>query len=197
MALAVSRYRPKSASLVPAMIQMIIEARIAPALFAQPEGDSRGHGAARPADADSFRRALWHTHSRRLWCGRVYRRSRRLDTGRPSAILGHKRGSVGRPRLDVHLKITSQDGSIELPPGQSGLLHIKCDRFGPDWFRTNDLASIDPDGFVYLQGRADDAINRGGFRSCRKKWLPCCGAIRAVRDAAVSASRMHGSDRYP
>jgi len=96
-----------------------------------------------------------------------------------------KRGSVGRPRLDVHLKITSQDGSIELPAGQSGLLHIKCDRFGPDWFRTNDLASSDPDGFVYLQGRADDAINRGGFKILPEEVAAVLRRYPGVRDAAV------------
>jgi acyl-CoA synthetase (AMP-forming)/AMP-acid ligase II len=30
--------------------------------------------------------------------------------------------------------------------------------------RTTDLAAIDGDRFLYIRGRADDAINRGGFK---------------------------------
>ena len=41
---------------------------------------------------------------------------------------------------------------------------MKSDRYGADWIRTNDLARIDDDGFIFLEGRADDAINRGGFK---------------------------------
>jgi len=35
---------------------------------------------------------------------------------------------------------------------------------GPGWIRTSDLAVIDSDGFVFVLGRADGAINRGGFK---------------------------------
>ncbi len=37
------------------------------------------------------------------------------------------------------------------------------DRFHPDgWLRTGDLGHKDADGFVYLDARTDDVINRGG-----------------------------------
>jgi long-chain acyl-CoA synthetase len=184
-ALAVSRYRPKSASLVPAMIQMIIEARIAPALLRSLKAIRAG-----TAPLDPQMQIHFEEH---------YGIPILVDYGAAEFIGGvagwtladhrefsaTKRGSVGRPRPDVHLKITSQDGSIELPTGQSGILHIKCDRFGPDWFRTNDLASIDPDGFVYLQGRADDAINRGGFKILPEEVAAVLRRYPGVRDAAV------------
>ncbi|MGE4652512.1 MAG: fatty acid--CoA ligase family protein, partial [Myxococcota bacterium] len=32
------------------------------------------------------------------------------------------------------------------------------------WVRTTDLARIDVDGFLWVLGRADGAINRGGFK---------------------------------
>ena len=184
-ALAVSLYRPKSASLVPAMIQMIIEARIAPALLRSLKAIRAG-----TAPLDPQMQIHFEEH---------YGIPILVDYGAAEFIGGvagwtladhrqfsaTKRGSVGRPRPDVHLKITSHDGSIELPTGQSGLLHIKSDRFGPDWFRTNDLASIDPDGFVYLQGRADDAINRGGFKILPEEVAAVLRRYPGVRDAAV------------
>jgi acyl-CoA synthetase (AMP-forming)/AMP-acid ligase II len=35
---------------------------------------------------------------------------------------------------------------------------------GPDWIRTSDLGLVDADGFVFIRGRADGAIIRGGFK---------------------------------
>jgi acyl-coenzyme A synthetase/AMP-(fatty) acid ligase len=37
-------------------------------------------------------------------------------------------------------------------------------RMGPHWIRTSDMGMIDEDGFVFHRGRADGAINRGGFK---------------------------------
>jgi len=37
-------------------------------------------------------------------------------------------------------------------------------RIGPDWIRTTDIGMIDDDGFLFLRGRADGAIIRGGFK---------------------------------
>ena len=46
-----------------------------------------------------------------------------------------------------------------------GLLEARGRQLPGDgaWQRTTDLAAIDADGFLFIHGRADDAINRGGF----------------------------------
>jgi len=75
-----------------------------------------------------------------------------------------KRGSVGRARPGVALRIADPDSGASLADGQIGLLEAKVSRIGPDWVRTTDLASLDTDGFLFLHGRADQAINRGGFK---------------------------------
>jgi acyl-coenzyme A synthetase/AMP-(fatty) acid ligase len=53
------------------------------------------------------------------------------------------------------------------------------------WVSTNDLARIDKDGFVWILGRSDDVIIRGGF----KVHLPDVEAVLmqhpAVRDVCV------------
>jgi acyl-coenzyme A synthetase/AMP-(fatty) acid ligase len=184
-ALAVSRHRPKSASLVPAMIQMILEARIAPELLRSLRAIRAGTAPLDPRMQCQFE-ALYGIpilvdYGAAEFIGGVagwtIADHRKYSAG--------KRGSVGRPRPDVQLKITSPDSGVELPTGQSGILHIKCDRFGPDWFRTNDLASLDVDGFVYLQGRADDAINRGGFKILPEEVAAVLRRYPGVRDAAV------------
>src|SRR4029077_3102886 len=48
---------------------------------------------------------------------------------------------------------------------REGLLEVKAGQLGGDeWIRTTDLARIDADGFVWILGRADQAIIRGGFK---------------------------------
>lgn len=75
-----------------------------------------------------------------------------------------KRNSVGRALPDTGLRIVDPDTGTELPVGERGLLEAKIAAISDDWIRTTDIASIDEDGFVTLHGRADGAINRGGFK---------------------------------
>jgi acyl-CoA synthetase (AMP-forming)/AMP-acid ligase II len=77
-----------------------------------------------------------------------------------------KLGSVGRPRGDVKLRVVDPDTGREMPPGEPGVLEVlPVQRLGAsEWTRTSDLASIDQDGFLYIHGRADDTIIRGGFK---------------------------------
>lgn len=76
--------------------------------------------------------------------------------------------SVGRVRPGVHLRIVKPDNpEQDCLPDEIGRLNIKVDRISPNWFKTNDLARLDAEGFLYLEGRADSVINRGGFKvSC-------------------------------
>lgn len=53
--------------------------------------------------------------------------------------------------------------------------------------RTTDLASIDEDGFLTLHGRADGAINRGGFKILPETVRAVLISHPAVRDAGVVA----------
>jgi acyl-CoA synthetase (AMP-forming)/AMP-acid ligase II len=83
-------------------------------------------------------------------------------------------GSVGLP-LGSEVVARGSDGAT-LSTGEVGALWIKGDgivrrylfdrnaeRFDADgWLNTGDLGRIDADGFVYLVGRSDDVINRGG-----------------------------------
>jgi long-chain acyl-CoA synthetase len=96
-----------------------------------------------------------------------------------------KRHSVGRALPDTQLRIVDADTGAEVPAGKQGLLEAKVAPMGPDWIRTTDIASIDKDGFVTLHGRADGAINRGGFKIIPETVRGVLISHPAVRDACV------------
>lgn len=184
-ALAIERYQIKSASLVPAMIQMILEAGIEPRLLKSLKAIRAGTA---PLDTqvqvefeERYGVPILVDYGAAEFIGGVAGWTLE-DHGRYAST---KRSSVGRARSDVLLKVTEQDATVALAPDQVGVLWIKCDRFGPDWIRTTDLASLDEEGFLFLHGRADDAINRGGFKILPEEVAAVLRRYPGVRDAAV------------
>lgn len=75
-----------------------------------------------------------------------------------------KIGTVGRAMPGASLRVVDADSGKELPAGHEGLLEVISPRLEPRWIRTSDVGVIDEDGFLFLRGRADGAIMRGGFK---------------------------------
>jgi oxalate---CoA ligase len=84
-----------------------------------------------------------------------------------------KPGSVGLP-VGCELRVVDRSGR-PLPSGEVGLIEVTGPgiitgyavggegAFTPDgWLSTSDLGYQDEDGYVFLVGRADDVVNRGG-----------------------------------
>ena len=53
------------------------------------------------------------------------------------------------------------------------------------WLRTTDRAVLDEDGFLFIRGRADNAIIRGGFKVHPDDVVQVLNDHPAVREAAV------------
>jgi acyl-CoA synthetase (AMP-forming)/AMP-acid ligase II len=182
---AVKKYKPKSASLVPAMIRMLLDADFDPADLSSLVAVRSGTAPLEPEVQDEF--------ERRFGAAVL------IDYGAAEFIGGlagwtiedhrnfgkTKRGSVGRARRDVAIRTVDPENLAPQSIGETGLVEIRSDRYGPDWIRTNDLAMIDEEGFIFLRGRADDAINRGGFKVLPEEVAAVLRQHPAVGDAAV------------
>jgi acyl-CoA synthetase (AMP-forming)/AMP-acid ligase II len=86
------------------------------------------------------------------------------------------------------MRVVGPEGA-ELPAGSVGVLEVRTPQSpqGPDaWVRTSDLARLDDDGFVWIEGRADDAIIRGGFKVQPATVRAVLERHPAVREAAVT-----------
>jgi len=94
--------------------------------------------------------------------------------------------SVGRAWAGAELRIVDQDSFEALPTNATGLLEVKVPRLGPQWIRTSDLARIDADGFMFHRGRADGAINRGGFKILPESVVEALRKHPAIAAAAVA-----------
>jgi fatty-acyl-CoA synthase len=79
--------------------------------------------------------------------------------------------SVGRPLPAVEVSIRDEDGR-PVEPGRSGEIWVRGPQVAGEysgrsvlddgWFHTDDGGRLDDDGFLYLEGRLDDVIVRGG-----------------------------------
>jgi acyl-CoA synthetase (AMP-forming)/AMP-acid ligase II len=107
-------------------------------------------------------------------------------------------GSVGRAIGTVEIEIRDEDGAV-LPPGVPGHIHARGDQVageylgvgsaldGEGWFPTRDRGFLDPEGFLFLEGRADDVIVRGGENISPGEIEDVLLKHPAILDAAVVA----------
>jgi acyl-CoA synthetase (AMP-forming)/AMP-acid ligase II len=124
----------------------------------------------------------------------------RLD-GTPAEVERNLRRlrSIGRPLPDVEVKVVDDDGN-ELPAGQVGELWVQTPRVmkgyaateggvtSPTlegWLPTRDMGWIDEDGYIFLAGRKDDMIIRGGENIAPAEVEAVLYSHPAVDEAAV------------
>ena len=80
--------------------------------------------------------------------------------------------SVGQPLPTVECEIRDEDGNC-VAPGEAGEIYLRGDQVSGEykeksaldaegWFPTRDAGYIDEEGYLFLSGRADDVIVRGG-----------------------------------
>lgn len=164
-AAAVRKHRPRTVSLVPAALRTVLHSDVSRADLESIRAVTCGTASLTADDADAFTEKygipVLTSYAATEFGGGVagwtlpdYQR-----------YWPTKRGSVGRANPGAQLRVVADDGT-ELGPDRVGLLEVRPGQLGPSasWMRTTDMARIDADGFVWIVGRADQAIIRGGFK---------------------------------
>lgn len=163
---AVRRHRPRTVSLVPAALQMVLDADLDRADFASVRSVISGTAPLAPDDADAFfekygARVLVSYAATEFGGGVAG-----WNLADHDCFWAIKRGSVGRAHPGCELRVVDPATGAPLGAGEEGLLEVKARQMGDraGWTRTTDVARIDADGFLWILGRADQAIIRGGFK---------------------------------
>lgn len=157
---AVRRHRPKTASLVPTALRMVLESDLTRDDLGSLLSVTSGTAPLDPADAEAFTERfgvpVLTSYAATEFGGGVA--GWNIKDYREFAA--SKRGSVGRAHAGCGLRVVDpNDDGV-------GLLEVRPAQFGEDatWIRTTDLARLDADGFLWIVGRADQTIIRGGFK---------------------------------
>lgn len=163
----VRSHRPGYLRLAPTALRMVLQADIPPDTFESVRAVGSGTAPLPPELAEAFEERygvpVLGTYGATEFAGAIA--GWNLKAKKEWGEL--KRGSVGRPFHGIELRVVDRDSGAVLGPGEIGLLEARGSQLpGADgaWLQTTDLASIDADGFLFIHGRSDDAINRGGFK---------------------------------
>ena len=94
-----------------------------------------------------------------------------------------KLGAIGRPHPGVEIRIGDDGQLFVRPPNTAAGIDERLDAEG--FVDTGDLAHVDADGFVWIDGRAGDVINRGGNKVFPEAVEEVLRISSAVDDVAV------------
>ena len=96
----------------------------------------------------------------------------------------------------IEVQIRAEDGTV-LAPGETGQLFVRGDQVSgryaeigsvldaDGWFSTKDIATLDEGGYLFIGGRSDDTIIRGGENIAPAEIEDVLVEHPQVRDVAV------------
>ncbi len=115
--------------------------------------------------------------------------------------LGDKLGSVGHPLDNLMVRIVDEDGK-DLPAGKTGEIVVKGPSialgylnepeesrrvFNDGWLRTGDLAHLDPEGYIWIDGRTGAFLKMRGVRVSFEEVEAKVAAVPGVYECAAVA----------
>lgn len=96
----------------------------------------------------------------------------RIAIASDDPLVRRRLGSVGKPLPSLELEIRRDDGSC-CDADEAGEIYVRGEQVSGEylhkkaiaddgWFATNDAGWLDVDGYLFVEGRLDDVIVRGG-----------------------------------
>lgn len=161
----VKRHRPKVTALPPTAIRMVLDAKIPKEDLSSLKCLTAGSAPLNPDMADlwedTYGFPILDIYGATEFAGGVA--SWTLNDHKQ--LWKQKRGSVGKALPGIELRVADRDTGDILPANTLGVLEVRSQQVGDGcWIRTTDLVELDDDGFLFVRGRSDDAIIRGGFK---------------------------------
>ena len=182
-AAAVQVHRPKAVGLAPTAMRMVLEAGIPREALTSLKAVRSG-SAALPVELQARFEDTYGVPVLTVYGATEFAGAATSWTLADHQKYGReKRGSSGRPLPDVELRVIDRATHAEVPAGTEGLLEVRMPAAG--WMRTSDVAVLDEDGFLWIRGREDDAISRGGFKVDPRKVEKVLLEHPGVQEAAV------------
>src|ERR1700730_11322452 len=120
----------------------------------------------------------------------------RLAQAASDSAVVKRLGAVGQPVPGIELQIRDENGTV-LGPGHTGELFVRGEqvsgrytgigsgRDAEGWVATRDIATLDDDGYLFIGGRSDDTIIRGGENIAPAELEDVLIEHAHVRDVAV------------
>ncbi|MFG1945844.1 class I adenylate-forming enzyme family protein [Nonomuraea sp. NPDC048826] len=183
----VTAYDPRLLALTPTSMRMVLDAGVDPGVFAGVRAVVCGTAPLRPELGRRFEAvydvAVLVTYGATEFAGGIAGWTMKDWERHRDA----KPGSVGRIHPGVDVRVRDPETGEPVPPGQAGRLDVRTAQ-SPDpdrWQETTDLARVDEDGFLWVLGRTDDVIIRGGFKVSAGAVAEVLKDHPSVRDAAV------------
>ncbi len=120
----------------------------------------------------------------------------RAAIGSTDPVVRARLGSAGLPVPSVEIQIRDIEGTV-LPPGSPGQIWVRGEQVSGEyegkgsalddegWFHTRDEGYLDDDGYLFIGGRTDDTIIRGGENIAPAEIEEMLLKHDGIRDAVV------------
>ena len=183
---AVARHKPKVANVPPAALRMLLDAQVPAEKLASLIALRTGTAPLDPILIDEFLERynipILQNYGATEFAGAVAGWS--IQDFRAHSQT--KRGAVGRVFDSIGARVVDPESGNTLDPGDEGVLEL-CGGQVSDgsWIRTTDRAVLDADRFLWIRGRYDNAIIRGGFKVHADDVSAVLEQHIAIREAAV------------
>jgi long-chain acyl-CoA synthetase len=186
---AIERHRPKVVNAPPSALRMILDAKVPKEALSSLTVFRTATAPLDPALADQFYEAygipVLQNYGATEFAGGVAG----WTLSDFQKFAAERRGSVGRISPGIEARIVDAETGQPMPYGEAGLLELRAKHLsdGNGWVRTTDLARMDAEQFLWILGRADNAIIRGGFKIMPDDVVQVIESHPAVLEACVVA----------